>query len=102
MATETDLIEMDVTSRRVLPPRAANVGALRTIARVAMDANTIWLAGEGGVLAIHRVSGRSSFLPVGLTLPAAATSVALARDIAWVGTREGLVRIRRRSDGMPP
>lgn len=102
MATETDLIEIDLTTRRVLPPRAANVSALRAIARVAMDANTIWLAGEGGVLAIHRPSGRSSLLPVGLTLPAAATSVALARDLAWVGTRDGLVRIRRRSDGMPP
>ena len=67
-----------------------------------MDARTIWVAGEGGVLAIHRMTGRSSLLPVGLTLPAAATSVALARDVAWIGTRDGLVRIRRRSDGMPP
>jgi hypothetical protein len=78
------------------------VVGLRRIARMAMDAHTIWVAGEGGALAIHRASGRSAFLAVGLALPAAATSVALSRDVAWIGTRDGLVRIRRRSDGMPP
>lgn len=102
VATQTDLIEIDITTRRVLSPRAANVSALRGIARVAIDARTIWVAGEGGVLAIHRMTGRSSLLPAGLTLPAAATGVVLAREAAWVGTRDGLVRIRRRSDGMPP
>ena len=101
-ATQTDLIEIDISTRRILSPRAVNVGALRGIARVAMDARTIWVAGEAGVLAIHRMTGRSSLLPVGLTLPGAATGVVLARDVAWIGTRDGLVRIRRRSDGMPP
>jgi ligand-binding sensor domain-containing protein len=102
VATETDLIEVDLNARRVHPPRAANIAALRRVARVAMDAQTIWLVGDGGAMAIHRATGRSSFLPVGLALPAAATSIALARDIAWIGTRDGLVRVRRRSDGMPP
>jgi hypothetical protein len=102
VATEAELIEIDLTARGVLPPRAVNVAAVRRIARLAMDAQTIWLAGEGGVLAIHRASGRSTLLPVGMSLPAAATSVVLARDVAWIGTRDGLVRIRRRSDGMPP
>ncbi|HEY7408656.1 MAG TPA: hypothetical protein VH638_10355 [Gemmatimonadaceae bacterium] len=102
VATETDLIEIDVRARRVLPPRAANVAALGRVERMAMDAQAIWLAGEGGALAIHRASGRSSLMPIGVTLPSAATSLALARDVAWIGTRDGLVRIRRRSDGMPP
>lgn len=101
LATDAELIEIDLIARRVLPPRAANVAAVRRIERMAMDASTIWLAGEGGVLAIHRASGRSTLLPVGVSLPAPATSVALASDIAWIGTRGGLVRIRRRSDGMP-
>jgi ligand-binding sensor domain-containing protein len=86
----------------VLPPRAANVAALGRVERMAMDAQAIWLAGEGGALAIHRASGRSSLMPIGVTLPSPATSIALARDVAWIGTRDGLVRIRRRSDGMPP
>ena len=102
VATTSELIEIDIAKRRVLPPRAVNVSGLGRIARVAIDAQTIWVAGEGGALAIHRASGRSSFLPVGMNLPGAATSVALARDVAWIGTRDGLVRIRRRSDGMPP
>ena len=102
VATNTELIEIAITSQRTLPPRAANIAALGRIARIAMDAQAIWLAGEGGALAIHRASGRSSLLAVGMSLPGAATSIALARDFAWIGTREGLVRIRRRSDGMPP
>jgi ligand-binding sensor domain-containing protein len=102
VATNAELIEVDIRARRVLPPRAANVASLSRIARVAIDAQTIWLAGEGGALAIHRPSGRSAFLPVGMSLPGPATSVALARDVAWIGTRDGLVRVMRRSDGMPP
>jgi ligand-binding sensor domain-containing protein len=102
LASETDLIEIDLASRRVLPPRAASVAALRRIARMAMDANTLWVVGEGGAVVIHRASGRSTLLAAGAALPAGATSVALSRDVAWVGTRQGLVRIRRRSDGMPP
>jgi hypothetical protein len=102
VASPSALIEIDVAARRVLPPRAAGIAALRRIARMAMDANTIWLVGEGGAVVIHRPSGRSALLPVGLALPAAATSVVLSGGVAWVGTRDGLVRIHRRSDGMPP
>ena len=102
VATETELIEIDLNARRVLPPRAASFATLRVTTRLAMDENTIWVAGEGGVLAVHRASGRSTVLPVGLTLPAPSTALALTRDFAWIGTRDGLVRVRRRADGMPP
>jgi hypothetical protein len=102
VAIDGELIEVDLNSRRVLPPRAANVGALRRIVRLAMDANTIWLAGESGLIVVHRATGRSHQMTVGLALPGAVTDVVLMRDAAWVGTREGLVRIRRRADGMPP
>jgi ligand-binding sensor domain-containing protein len=102
VATDVDLIEIDLKAQRVLPPRAASFAALRRIGRMAMDAHTIWLAGEGGALVIHRATGRSALLAVGITVPAAATDVALARDFAWIGTRDGLVRVRRRADGMPP
>ena len=97
-----ELIEIHLRARRVLSPRAAAVSSLRAIARVAVDAQTLWLAGEGGVLVIHRSTGRSTFLAAGSALPAAATDVIITRELAWVGTRDGLVRIRRRADGMPP
>ena len=105
LAVATDdeqLVEIDLPSRRVLPSRAASFGAIRRIARLTMDAETIWIAGEGGVLAIHRRSGRSSLLGARSALPDAATDVVLTRDVAWIGTRGGLVRVRRRPDGMPP
>lgn len=99
---DADLLEIDMRAERVLPPRTASVGSLRAIARVAVDAQTLWLAGEGGVLVIDRATGRSTFLAAGTALPAAATDVIITREMAWVGTRDGLVRIRRRADGMPP
>jgi hypothetical protein len=102
LAASTELIEIDLKAQRVLPPRAAPFGRLQGIARITMDARTIWLVGEGGVLAIDRLSGRSVSLPLGLTLSAPPTSVTLASDVAWIGTRNGLVRVRRRADGMPP
>jgi ligand-binding sensor domain-containing protein len=102
VTSDAELLEIDVRAERLLPPRAASVRSLRAIARVAVDAQTLWLAGEGGVLVIDRVTGRSTFLAAGSALPAAATDVIVTRELAWVGTRDGLVRIRRRADGMPP
>jgi ligand-binding sensor domain-containing protein len=97
-----ELIEIDVRAKRVLAPRAAAVSSLRTVAQVAVDAQTLWLAGEGGVLVIDRSTGRSTFLAAGSALPGPATAMIITREVAWVGTRDGLVRIRRRADGMPP
>ena len=105
LAVATDdeqLLEIDLRSRQVLSPRAASFGAIRRIARLAMDGETIWIAGEGGVLVIHRSSGRSSLLGSRSALPDMATDVVLTQDVAWIGTRGGLVRVRRRADGMPP
>jgi hypothetical protein len=102
VATRTELIEVDLKRQAVLPPRAAAFASLQGITSLTMDQHTIWLVGEGGVMAIHRATGRSAILPVGITLSTAPTDVALATDIAWIGTRNGLVRVRRRADGMPP
>ncbi|MDQ4079227.1 MAG: hypothetical protein M3125_00575, partial [Gemmatimonadota bacterium] len=99
---DAELVEIDVRAKRVLSPRAAAVSSLREIARIAVDARTLWLAGEGGVLVIDRSTGRSTFLAAGSALPAPATDVIITREVAWVGTRDGLVQIRRRADGMPP
>lgn len=101
VATDDELLEIDVGARRVLAPRAASIASLRRVVRVAVDARTVWVAGEGGVVIIHRATGRSTLLAVGAALPAAVTDVALTPELAWVATRDGLVRIRRRSDGMP-
>jgi ligand-binding sensor domain-containing protein len=105
LAVATDdgqLVEIDLQSRQVMPPRAASFAAVGRIARLTMDAQTIWIAGEGGVLVIHRATGRSALLAARSALPDAATDVALTPDVAWIGTRGGLVRVRRHTDGMPP
>jgi ligand-binding sensor domain-containing protein len=99
---DAELLEIDLRRKRVLSPRAASVSSLRAIARIAVDARTMWLAGDRGVLVIDRSTGRSTFLAAGSALPGPATDVIITREVAWVGTRDGLVRIRRRADGMPP
>lgn len=98
---DAQLIEIDLPSSTVRAPRAAPLASLLRVARVRADAETIWIAGEAGVVVIHRASGRSAVLAVGTALPAPATDVALHRGVAWIGTRLGLVRLRRQADGMP-
>ncbi len=71
---------------------------------VAIDARTIWIAGRGGVLAWRRGAnpGVARLLRAGSELPAEVTDLALGAEWAWVGTRQGLVRVRRATDGGLP
>jgi ligand-binding sensor domain-containing protein len=82
-----------------LAPLIADAGRTGGIAALAMDATSLWIAGPMGVLMVQRRTGVARFIPVGTELPGEATGVALARDYAWVATREGVVRLRRLSDG---
>jgi ligand-binding sensor domain-containing protein len=70
----------------------------------AIDARTVWIAGRGGVLAWRRGAnpGSARLLRAGGELPAEVTDLALSAQWAWVGTRQGLVRVRRATDGGLP
>src|SRR5581483_9929338 len=70
VATAAELAVLDLGQRA--PVRtfdAVNASLLRGINALAMDARTIWLAGEGGVLVVQRESGASRFLPVPAAVP---------------------------------
>ncbi len=71
---------------------------------VAVDARTIWIAGRGGVLAWRRGAnpGVARLLRAGSELPGEVTDLVLTAEWAWVGTRQGLVRVRRATDGGLP
>jgi ligand-binding sensor domain-containing protein len=78
---------------------AVNVSPIAPVTAMAMDANTIWLAGQGGVIVVSRSSGASRFLPAPGPIPADAMDLVLDSDFAWIATPAGVVRLRRASDG---
>jgi hypothetical protein len=78
--------------------RAQLVGVGR-ISAVAIDAQTIWVAGDRGVAVVVRSSGVVRTLSVGSAFPAPALDLALDPDFAWIATRDGVVRLRRLPDG---
>ncbi len=84
---------------RELPPLTVDVARGGAVVALALDALSLWVAGPNGVSVIDRASGMGRFLPAGTELPGEVTGVALARDYAWVATREGVVRYRRYADG---
>jgi hypothetical protein len=73
--------------------RAGRVNAL------AMDANTVWIAGDQGVIVVRRDTHAQRSLVVGRDIPSEAFGVVLTPQYAWIATRDGGVRVSRLSDG---
>ncbi|MDQ8162757.1 MAG: hypothetical protein P3C10_09260 [Gemmatimonadota bacterium] len=69
---------------------------------VAIDERTMWLAGTDGVLIVSRRDGATRVLRVPADLPGPALALMATRDWLWVGTPQGLIRLRRRGDGGLP
>lgn len=100
VATDRDLIVVDQRSVALVPRfDAVDISAVAPVNAMAMDAQTIWLAGDRGVLAVSRSSGAARFLAAPGIVPAQALDVVLDRDYAWIATPAGVVRLRRSIDG---
>jgi hypothetical protein len=67
---------------------------------LAMDARTIWIAGERGVAVIRRDTRAQRTLVGGRDIPPEAFGIVLTPQFAWIATRDGGVRVARLSDGM--
>jgi ligand-binding sensor domain-containing protein len=103
VATRDAILRFDRRSGRLLPSTdVAALSALGGVRALAMDGNTLWAAGPGGVVVVTRPGGSVRLLSVPADLPAEAYDVALSRDYAWVATRNGVVRLRRFNDGTVP
>ena len=103
VATRDELFQFDLRTGQLLPRlHALDLSALRGVTGMAMDGRTIWLAGYGGILAIHRGSGVQRFYSAPGEVPGEAFDVRLQDEFVWVATRGGLLRLRRLSDGMVP
>jgi len=89
-----------VLSRELISER--DLASVGTVVAAAMDERSIWIAGSRGVLALARDGGVLRVLSVGTELPGDVTALALDDEWAWVGTNNGLVRVRRaRAGGLP-
>jgi ligand-binding sensor domain-containing protein len=99
-ATDRDLLVIAPAAASLIARfDAVDISPISPVSAMAMDANTIWLAGRGGVLVVARSSAASRLLPAPGPIPAQALDIALDRDFAWIATPAGVVRLRRASDG---
>ncbi|MBL0171817.1 MAG: hypothetical protein IPP90_14050 [Gemmatimonadaceae bacterium] len=87
-----------VEPARVLALDVAQVGQ---VTRLAMDDRTIVMAGTDGVVVLQRTGG-VRVLRVPNDVPGPALDIAMSHDWLWIATPDGLVRLRRSSDGGLP
>lgn len=78
------------------------LAAVGPVVAAAVDGRAVWIAGARGLLAFARDAGVLRVLYAGQTLPENITALALDGEWAWVGTNNGLVRLRRARDGGLP
>jgi hypothetical protein len=84
-----------VEPTRVLSLDVSQVGQLT---RLAIDERTIVMAGTDGVLIAIR-GGGLRVLRAPAQVPGPVLDVLLSREFIWLATPEGLVRLRRATDG---
>jgi hypothetical protein len=80
---------------------ALDVAQVGQVTRLAMDDRTIVMTGTNGVVVLQRGGGVRT-LRVPADVPGPVLDVAMSRDWIWLATPEGLVRLRRASDGGLP
>jgi ligand-binding sensor domain-containing protein len=100
-ATENEVVAFAGTQVRPSRFAAMDFGRVAPITALAADARTLWVGGRRGVLVVDRASLVSRLMRGGAELPSEVTDIVLAAGVAWVGTRDGLLRVRRLGDGLP-
>jgi ligand-binding sensor domain-containing protein len=101
VATENDVVALVGSRPRPSRFTAVDFGRVAPITSLAADARTLWVGGRRGVLVVDRESLVTRLVHSGGELPSAVTDLALAEQYAWLGTRDGILRVRRLGDGFP-
>lgn len=95
-----EVLRLDARTGRALD--TASVVIARRIGRInaiAVDARTMWVAGDFGVSVLDRATRVERFVPAGTDIPGEALGIALSDDFAWIAARDGAVRLRRTANG---
>ncbi len=97
MATRDRILWRDSDGRWV---QESPLGGLGRITALAADGDGVWVGGELGVQ-YFRFGTREFLAAAGPgDLPGAVRDLAVSRDLIWVGTERGLVRIEKRAVGL--
>ncbi|HKS04906.1 MAG TPA: hypothetical protein VJR92_01215 [Gemmatimonadaceae bacterium] len=95
-----DVLRLNGTTGRSMDTISyLNTSRVGRINAIAIDARSVWVAGDVGVSVTERATHLERFVPVGLAIPGEALGVALSNDFAWIAAREGAVRLRRTANG---
>lgn len=99
VATDESLVSLSPRGTREPVRLNMDVQSVGQVTRIAIDNNTIVVAGISSVLVTQRDGSAERRLQVGRELPAPVLDVVLHDEWIWLATADGLVRIRRASDG---
>ena len=100
VATADELLRYNLRTGALLPRlEAVSARSVGRVNAVALDERTLWVAGSLGVLVLDRGTGTSRILGAQDLIAGEAYDIALARDFAWIATRDGVVRLSRLPDG---
>ncbi len=99
VATDNGVMQLKPTGG-VEPQRltAINVATVGQVTRLAADDRIIVLTGTDGVVVTQRHGG-TRVLRIPADVPGPVLDVVLSREFIWFATVEGLLRVRRDSDG---
>lgn len=102
VATENALVAVHARTGEPLPVLVQpDVARLAGITAMAMDARTLWVTGRRGLLVVDRATAVARFAS-GFSFASVMHDVALDARYAWIGTSEGLLRLKRLPDGTLP
>jgi ligand-binding sensor domain-containing protein len=90
------------TGRIIARPAAADYSTLGGISSIALDERALWVGGRNGVMMLIRDSRTVRSLRAPSQIPGPVTALALSLNAGWIGTPDGLVRMRRAADGGAP
>ena len=79
-----------------------DVREIGPVVSASVDARTAWIAGVRGVIAWPRDGQSARVLRAGREIPLDVRDIAIDDTWAWIGTSQGVVRLRRARDGGLP
>ncbi len=109
-ASDSVLLVATDDAVRILYPRLARAEVVDVlsgrkagqVARVGIDAAAMWVAGSDGALLMSRSGGAVRLLRGGMDIPTPVLDIVATPDWIWLDTPQGLMRLRRTSDGLIP
>jgi hypothetical protein len=103
LANADEVLRYDLRAGRLLPRFAAiDFRQVGGITAMAMDEQTLWVGGPLGLFVVQRGTETARFHPAPIEIAGPVNEIRLTREYAWIATSDGVMRLRRNSDGTLP